>query len=128
MKEKKKNKEKYFGKRKKKVQNNNKIFDKKQNNTSINNLELIDIKLAVRYEEDDYYLRDDDIFNNLRRGDSLTYNTETKKYGIGRIGLIKFFDYKKKYNDNETLMENRVLGNVKSSKLPLIVTIPVFLL
>ncbi len=116
-----KNKDMYYGKRKKKVQSNKKIFDKKQNNTCINNLELIDIKLAVRYEEDDYYLRDDDIFNNLRRGDSLTYNTETKKYGIGRIGLIKFFDYKKKYNDNETLMENRVLGNVKSSKLPLIV-------
>ena len=116
-----KNKDMYYGKRKKKVQSNKKIFDKKQNNTCINNLELIDIKLAVRYEEDDYYLRDDDIFNNLRRGDSLTYNTETKKYGIGRIGLIKFFDYKKKYDDNETLMENRVLGNVKSSKLPLIV-------
>ena len=118
---KKKNKDMYYGKKKRKVQSNKKIFDKKQNNTSINNLELIDIKLAVRYEEDEYYLRDDDIFNYLRRGDSLTYNTQSKKYGIGRIGLIKFFDYKKKYNDNETLMENRVLGNVKSSKLPLIV-------
>ena len=97
-----------------------KMFQYNNYNSPINNLELIDIKIAIRYGEDDIYCNDDDVFNNIRRGDCLTYNKETKKYGIGRIGLIKFFDYKKKYNENEISLEKRVLDKVKQSNLPLI--------
>ncbi len=97
-----------------------KMFQYNNYNSPINNLELIDIKIAIRYGEDDIYCNDDDVFNNIRRGDCLTYNKETKKYGIGRIGLIKFFDYKKKYNQNEISLEKRVLDKVKQSNLPLI--------
>ena len=96
------------------------MFQYNNYNSPINNLELIDIKIAIRYGEDDIYCNDDDVFNNIRRGDCLTYNKETKKYGIGRIGLIKFFDYKKKYNENEIPLEKRVLDKVKQSNLPLI--------
>ena len=96
------------------------MFQYNNYNSPINNLELIDIKIAIRYGEDDIYCNDDDVFNNIRRGDCLTYNKETKKYGIGRIGLIKFFDYKKKYNENEISLEKRVLDKVKQSNLPLI--------
>ena len=99
--------------------NKRKLFKYDNYNTAINNLQLIDIKIAIR-EEDDLYCYNDDVFNNVRRGDSLTFNTETKKYGIGRIGLIKFFDYKKKYDENEILLEKRVLDKVKESNLPLI--------
>ncbi len=99
--------------------NKRKLFKYNNYNTAINNLQLIDIKIAIR-EEDDLYCYNDDVFNNVRRGDSLTFNTETKKYGIGRIGLIKFFDYKKKYDENEILLEQRVLDKVKESNLPLI--------
>ena len=97
-----------------------KMFQYNNYNSPINNLELIDIKIAIRYGEDEIYCNDDDVFNNIRRGDCLTYNKETKKYGIGRIGLIKFFDYKKKYNENEISLEKRVLDKVKQSNLPLI--------
>ena len=97
-----------------------KMFQYNNYNSPINNLELIDIKIAIRYGEDDIYCNDDDVFNNIRRGDCLTYNKETKKYGIGRIGLIKFFDYKKKYNENEISLEKRVLDKAKQSNLPLI--------
>ncbi len=97
-----------------------KMFQYNNYNSPINNLELIDIKIAIRYGEDEIYCNDDDVFNNIRRGDCLTYNKETKKYGIGRIGLIKFFDYKKKYNQNEISLEKRVLDKVKQSNLPLI--------
>ena len=96
------------------------MFQYNNYNSPINNLELIDIKIAIRYGEDDIYCNDDDVFNNIRRGDCLTSNKETKKYGIGRIGLIKFFDYKKKYNENEIPLEKRVLDKVKQSNLPLI--------
>ncbi len=96
------------------------MFQYNNYNSPINNLELIDIKIAIRYGEDEIYCNDDDVFNNIRRGDCLTYNKETKKYGIGRIGLIKFFDYKKKYNQNEISLEKRVLDKVKQSNLPLI--------
>ena len=90
--------------------------------TPIENLHLLDLKLALKYEEDKLYLKDDKIYKYLRRGNCLTYNTETNKIGIARIGLIKFFDYRKDYTHlaNE---ERRVLEKIKESKLPLSVYI-----
>ena len=90
--------------------------------TPIPNLHLLDLKLALKYAEDKLYLNNDKIYKYLRRGNCLTYNTSTKKIGIARIGLIKFFDYRKdfSYYINE---EKRVLKTVKESKLPLAVYI-----
>ena len=90
--------------------------------TPIENLHLLDLKLALKYEEDKLYLKDDKIYKYLRRGNCLTYNTVTNKIGVARIGLIKFFDYRKDYTHlaNE---ERRVLEKVKESKLPLSVYI-----
>ena len=86
--------------------------------TPIENLHLLDLKLALKYEEDKLYLKDDKIYKYLRRGNCLTYNTETNKIGIARIGLIKFFDYRKDYSGliNE---RRRVLEKVEESKSPL---------
>ena len=90
--------------------------------TPIENLHLLDLKLTLKYEEDKLYLKDDKIYKFLRRGNCLTYNTLTNKVGIARIGLIKFFDYRKDYTHlpNE---ERRVLEKVKETKLPLSVYI-----
>ena len=87
--------------------------------TPIQDLHLLDLKIAAKYEEDRLYLNNDNIYKYLRRGDCLTYNTKTGQKGIGRIGLIKFFDYRKHYSHDLKREENRVLGNVKESKLPL---------
>jgi hypothetical protein len=42
-----------------------KMFQYNNYNSPINNLELIDIKIAIRYGEDDIYCNDDDVFNNI---------------------------------------------------------------
>ena len=95
-----------------------KTFSGIESPTPIENLHLLDLKLALKFEEDKLYLKDDKIYKYLRRGNCLTYNTETNKIGIARIGLIKFFDYRKEYTHiyNE---EKRVLEKVKESKLPI---------
>ena len=100
--------------------NTSKTFSGIESPTPIENLHLLDLKLALKFEEDKLYLKDDKIYKYLRRGNCLTYNTETNKIGIARIGLIKFFDYRKDYSTliNE---EKRVLEKVKESKLPLAV-------
>ena len=97
-----------------------KTFSGIESPTPIENLHLLDLKLALKFEEDKLYLKDDNIYKYLRRGNCLTYNTETNKIGIARIGLIKFFDYRKNFS---TLIgeERRVLEKVKESKLPLAV-------
>ena len=87
--------------------------------TPIPNLHLLDLKLALKYEEDKLYLKNEKIYKYLRRGNCLTYNTETGKIGIGRIGLIKFFDYRKNFSSDLLNEEKRVLEKVKESKLPL---------
>ena len=101
-----------------KFKGESKTFSGIESPTPIENLHLIDLKLALKYEEDKLYLKNDKIYKYLRRGNCLTYNTETNKVGIARIGLIKFFDYRKDYTGliNE---ERRVLEKVKESKLPL---------
>ena len=91
--------------------------------TPIPDLHLLDLKIAAKYEEDRLYLNNDNIYKYLRRGDCLTYNTKTGQKGIGRIGLIKFFDYRKHYSHDLRREENRVLEKVKESKLPLSVYI-----
>ena len=45
--------------------NKRKLFKYDNYNTAINNLQLIDIKIAIR-EEDDLYCYNDDVFNNVR--------------------------------------------------------------
>ena len=97
-----------------------KTFSGIESPTPIENLHLLDLKLASKFEEDKLYLKDDKIYKYLRRGNCLTYNTETNTIGIARIGLIKFFDYRKDYTDLHK-EERRVLEKVKESKLPLAV-------
>ena len=87
--------------------------------TPIPNLHLLDLKLALKYEEDKLYLKNDKIYKYLRRGNCLTYNTQSGKIGIARIGLIKFFDYRRNYTSDLSKEERRVLEKVKESKLPL---------
>ena len=82
----------------------------------IENIQLIDIRITNRSIEDKIYLENDKIFEYLRRGDSLIYNKLTDKYSIARIGLPKFFDYKKNYASNENDLKNRVLSNVINKK------------
>ena len=82
------------------------------------NLHLLDIKMALKYEEDKLYLKNDKIYKYLRRGNCLTYNIKTGKKGIARIGLIKFFDYRKNFSTHHE-EEKRVLEKVKETKLPL---------
>ena len=95
-----------------------KIFIGIESPTPIPNLHLLDIKLASKHEEDKYYLKNDNVYKYLRRGNCLTYNIETGKKGIGRIGLIKFFDYRKNFSSNLD-EERRVLEKVKESEMPL---------
>ena len=78
----------------------------------------MDIKIALKYEEDKLYLKNDKVYKYLRRGNCLTYNTKTGQKGIARIGLIKFFDYRKNFSSYHS-EEKRVLEKVKESKLPL---------
>ena len=110
-----KNKSEY---KKGKPKGTSKTFSGIESPTPIENLHLLDLKLALKFEEDKLYLKDDKIYKYLRRGNCLTYNTETNKIGIARIGLIKFFDYRKDYT-NLISEERRVLEKVKQSKLPL---------
>ena len=111
-------KEKYEHK-KGKSKKKSKTFLGTETPTPIPNLHLLDLKLASKYEEDKLYLKNDKIYKYLRRGNCLTFNTESGKIGIGRIGLIKFFDYRKKFSFDQLNEEKRVLEKVKESKLPL---------
>ena len=82
--------------------------------TPIKDVELIDIKLATKIKEDDVFLEKDFIAQHLRRGESLFYNKIEDTYDYARIGLPKFFDYKKNYEDteNDTKLKERVLGEI----------------
>ena len=80
--------------------------------TPIKGLELIDIKLGSKIKEDDVFLEKDFIAEHLRRGESLFYNKAEDTYDYARIGLPKFFDYKKVYNENDSKLKERVLGKL----------------
>ncbi len=82
--------------------------------TPIQNLELIDIKLGNKMKEDDVFLENDFIAENVRRGESLFYNKEENTYEYARFGLPKFFDYKKTYDETEKeqYLKKRVLGKL----------------
>ena len=83
--------------------------------TPIQGLELIDIKLGAKLTEDEVFLEEDFIAQYLRRGESLFFNNISGKYDYARLGLNKFFDYKKNYDidkENELKMQKRVLGNM----------------
>ena len=94
--------------------------------TPIPNITLLDIKITDRGRhinlEDKLYLENDSLFHMVRRGNTIIQNTQTKEAHIARVGLKKFYDYKKHYNKNdltEQLLERRVLDPVKSSTHPL---------
>ena len=65
-----------------KFKGESKTFSVIESPTPIENLHLIDLKLALKYEEDKLYLKNDKIYKYLRRGNCLTYNTETTYNGI----------------------------------------------
>ena len=82
--------------------------------TPIKDVELIDIKLGSKIKEDDIFLHEDFIAEYIRRGESLFYNKAENTYDYARIGLPKFFDYKKKYEETESdkKLKERVLGQI----------------
>ena len=82
--------------------------------TPIKDVELIDIKLGSKIKEDDIFLHEDFIAEYIRRGESLFYNKSENTYDYARIGLPKFFDYKKKYEETESdkKLKERVLGQI----------------
>ena len=83
--------------------------------TPIEGVELIDMKLNSRMEEDDIFLEEDFIAEYMRRGESLFYNKNSDTYDFARLGLNKFFDYKKNFdneNKKDKLQEKRVVGNM----------------
>ena len=83
--------------------------------TSFEGVELIDIKLGAKINEDDVFLEEDFIAQHLRRGESLFFNNISGEYNYARIGLNKFFDYKKNFNldkESDIKMQKRVLGNM----------------
>ena len=83
--------------------------------TPIQGVELIDIKLGARLAEDDIFLEEDFINKHLRRGETLFYNKNNNTYDYARFGLPKFFDYKKKFddeNEKDKLQQERVIGNM----------------
>ena len=83
--------------------------------TPIEGIELIDIKLNSKLTEDDIFLEEDFIAQYLRRGESLFYNKNNNTYDYARIGLNKFFDYKKEFkeeNEKDKLQQKRVVGNM----------------
>ena len=83
--------------------------------TPLDNVDLIDIKLGARLAEDEIFLEQDFIAQYLRRGESLFFNNINGKYDYARIGLNKFFDYKKIFDinkENDVKLQKRVLGNM----------------
>ena len=86
--------------------------------TPIKDVELIDIKLGSKIKEDDIFLEKDFIAQHIRRGESLFYNKAENTYDYARLGLPKFFDYKKSYNDseNDIKLKHRVLGRILEIK------------
>ena len=82
--------------------------------TPIKDVELIDIKLASKGKEDEIFLEQDFIAEHIRRGESLFYNKSENTYDYARIGLPKFFDYKKKFEDtkDDEKLKERVLGKL----------------
>jgi hypothetical protein len=85
--------------------------------TPIINLFLHDIKIRDRDNEEDLFLKQDDLYERIRRGNCImTYKMgEDMKYRIARKGLIKFFDYKLKYlNTTDGQCEKkRVFGPIE---------------
>ena len=83
--------------------------------TPFEGVELIDMKLGAKFGEDETFLEQDFIAEYMRRGESLFYDKKNNKYDFARFGLNKFFDYKKKFdeeNENDVNMQKRVLGNM----------------
>ena len=83
--------------------------------TPIEGVELIDIKLGAKLAEDDIFLEEDFVAQYMRRGQSLFYDKNSDTYYYARIGLNKFFDYKKNFDDNnakDKMQQKRVIGNL----------------
>ena len=83
--------------------------------TPIKDVEIIDIKLGARFNEDEFFLEEDFIAEYLRRGESLFFDKNSGTYDYARIGLNKFFDYKKVFNEEnkmDKLQQKRVVGNM----------------
>lgn len=111
-----KNEARTKGKKQEKRAKRKEMFSIIEKTGPIEHLSLIDIKFQGHNVEDEYFLTDDQIFAILRRGSSLTYDSQSKKYNIARSGLVKFFDYKKTYPPNEKSMHRRVCLPMQSSQ------------
>lgn len=83
--------------------------------TPIENLRLIDIKVWDKIKEDKIFEDNEIVSQNLRRGQSLIYDVKDDSYDYARVGLPKFFDYKKDFK-KEDKSYKAVLGNISCEK------------
>lgn len=76
------------------VQELSKTFKSVKNtHPKIRELTIIDFSLAARGpQEDDIYTHQPFYRNNIRRGNTLVFNSKTKQAEWARKGLVKFFD------------------------------------
>jgi len=100
------------------AKNNHKLIVNKSDNL-FENIELYDIVIRDRNQEEKLFLKDYDIYTKLRRGNLIiSYLKDGKTvYKIGRKGLIKFFDFNCNYlkKDNNLTEKIRILEPVKKS-------------
>lgn len=87
-----------------------------QIDTPIANYTLYDIRIKIRHKEDDLFLKDSEIRQRIRRGNCIAeyVDDNQKRYKFARKGLIKFFDYLKKYKSKYRLEEKIVLDSIKN--------------
>jgi hypothetical protein len=76
------------------VQELSKTFKSVKNtHPKIRELTIVDFSLAARGpQEDDIYTHQPFYRNNIRRGNTLVFNSKTKQAEWARKGLVKFFD------------------------------------
>lgn len=86
----------------------------------IDGIEVIDIRIKGKLNEDEIYLNSDTIFKTIRRGNSIIHKLNSEMYSMGRMGLPKFFDYLKKNSQSsyEKSIQKRVIDPIKQTKGP----------
>jgi hypothetical protein len=94
----------------------NKDLDIKISETPIKGYTLCDIKVSSKTFEDGLFLNNDEVFNNIRRGNAIASMSidKTQIFKYARKGIIKFFDYMLDYSNNKQ-QGVRVLGPVKQA-------------
>lgn len=86
----------------------------------IDGIEVIDIRIKGKLNEDEIYLSNDSIYKTIRRGNSIIHKLNSDTYSMGRMGLPKFFDYSKKNSQSayDKSVKSRVMTPIEQSKGP----------